>query len=235
MTKIHTIVVSRHYEHEDNVPTANWLREVKENTDKIRQDIPTQVVNTNVIGTDKARTGGTAKEIASNLQVPVDAEKVLDWLSYQPVWWPLKEEYVKLWKYYEEDTDVKKQGYSDAFVDRMQHNQFEGVDFDKIAAFNTKKFYQTIVHILRNTEKSNFTIAGIHGGYFWESIIYALRGDAMPSQRQGQIKMWENFILNIIQDDVWEPELSVEYRWVKQNITLEKIKNTVNDLRTKLV
>jgi|GEM_PF-2491180 len=57
----------------------------------------------------------------------------------------------------------------------MQHNQLEGVDFHKIAAFNTKKLYQTILCILKKPKASNFTIAGIHGAYFWESIVFALR------------------------------------------------------------
>jgi len=93
----------------------------------------------------------------------------------------MKDTYKKLSSYYDVDPDVAALGYSDKFVHKMQHNELEGVDFNKFAIFNTTKLYNIVSYLSRNKQADNeLNIAGIHGGFFRESIMYALRGETMP-------------------------------------------------------
>jgi|GEM_PF-2199409 len=50
----------------------------------------------------------------------------------------------------------------------------------------------------------------------------------MPAERKGQIKMGENFILKVIQDDKGKLELFVDYRGVNKTLLVSDIKKVVD-------
>lgn len=231
MHTLNTIVVSRHYKHKNNVPTEEGLQIVADNTQAIADQFQWKE-KANIFGTDKARTGGTANEIAKNLWLDVASEQVKDRLSYEPETGPMKDTYKKLSEYYDVDPDVAKLGYSDKFVHKMQHNELEGIDFNKFWVFNAIKLYNVISCLSKNKQADNeLNIAGIHGGFLRESIIYTIRGDAMPEQRQWQIKMGENFIIKVVEMDNGNVWMSIDYRGVNQTISLSEIKEAIKRLR----
>lgn len=230
MKTLHTIIGSRHYAHKDNIPTRKWLKVVKENTQAIADQFQGKE-KANIFATDKRRTGGTAKTIARNLKLKVTQAQVIHWLSYEPESGPMKDIYIKLWEHYDQDPNIAKQGYSDEFVYKMQHNQLDGVDFNKLAVFNTTKLYNLVSYLSKNPQESDLSIGGIHGAYFLESILYTLWWDDMPTTWNGQIKTGENFILKVVQTDQGELWLSVDYRGIQQTISLVDMKIAMDKLR----
>lgn len=233
MKTLNTTIVSRHYQHKSNVPTEEWLQIVAYNTNAIANQSEWKET-ARIFWTDKARTSGTAKEIAKNLELNVTSEQSKDWLWFEPESGPMKEIYRKLSEYYDVDPDVDKFWYSDNFVDKMQHNQLEGVDFNKLAIFNTTKLYNIVSYLSRNENKqadNEINIAGIHGGFFRESILYALRGDAMPQAWRGQIRMGENFVMKVVETDDGEVAMSIDYRGLNKVITLSEMKSAIVALR----
>ena len=130
---------------------------------------------------------------------------------------------------------------ADDFVNKFQQNEFlsQGIDFNKFSLFYCTKLKNILSYIAKGQEDKNMSIAGIHGWYFFESVLYGLFWDEFPTERNGQIKMWEEAILQFIEipSNDWEENevwISFHYRGVEKTISQKELNIKINNLRSNI-
>ncbi len=230
----HTFAVWRHYPHKNNVPTEEWIELVKRNAAAIDHELPENIVNPHIIWTNQARTVGTGKLIAETLDVKVGEAEIKDYLNIVPSNWPMKDVLKKFSELYDVHPDIiAGLGVANDLVYKIQRNQIEGLDTKPFARFTTNKLYNAIQAIKRNPKVSNLTLGWFHGGFWLETVLYALRGDNLPKAWEWQIKMAEMIVMHVdIDEQTKEATLTIKYRWEEHSIGEKEIKEKIDALKS---
>lgn len=242
MRNIHTIVVSRHSQHNDNVPTEEWMNEVTSSSKDTKDYLNDKGVNNlnsaNLIASNQWRTQETVKKIANVFSDKYDDSgcEILEVkeeksLNLDPDSGPMKDIIEKLCEHYDQDEDVKKTGHSDKFVEKMQNGELDWVDFNKFAIFYCTKLRNVVSFLSKDKTDWDLSIMWIHGWYFWEGVISSLFWDKLPESWKWQIHMGEQAVLNVIESN-WEIKLHIKYRDTEMEISKEEINNRIQYLRS---
>lgn len=241
MDILHTAVISRHFRHEDNVWTEEWIQEVVTNAEKTKAWLLNQWISADTIdnlqiwATDKLRTQSTAQLVANTLlwKEQEHTFKEKKYLNLEPESWPMKEILEKLDKHYLEDADIKAGRPADELVRKIQQNELADVPFNKFSAYYCTKLLNILNYIERKPEDSNFSITGIHWWYFFESVLYGLFEKDFPDVWEGQIRMGEESILQFVKTEDKNVGIKFFYRGIEKTITKTAIAERIQALREK--
>lgn len=229
----HTIAIGRHYPHKNNIPTQEWVELVKRNAAAIDHELPNNIINPHLIGTNQARTVGTGKLIAQTLDVKVWEAEIKDYLNIVPSNWPVKDILKKFSELYDVHPDIVAGLWvADDLVYKIQRNQIEWIDTKPFARFTTNKLYNAIQAIKKNPKASNLTLGGFHGGFWLETVLYTLWWNNLPKAWEWQIKMAEMIVMHVdVDEETNEAKLTIKYRWEEHSIGEKEIKEKLDALK----